>query len=63
MEATRKAQTDDLMKHGMKWMASHEGSIVRQGLPLGKTKRVTADGVSEYQNDLQLVPDRTSGVS
>ena len=34
------------------WMEKHKGSFVEKGLPLGKTKRVTKDGIVDAQNDL-----------
>jgi hypothetical protein len=35
-----------------KWMVDREKSLVDKGRPLGKTKRVTAKGVSDVRNDL-----------
>ena len=32
------------------WATTHRASIVDQGNPLGKTKRITADGVSDIRN-------------
>lgn len=51
-EAKRKEQSDDLMQKWQEWMTTHESVIVDKGLPLGKTKRITADGVSDVKNDL-----------
>jgi hypothetical protein len=51
-EATRKEQTEKLMGEFNAWMTEHEGAIVEKGLPLGKTKRITADGISDTRNDL-----------
>lgn len=51
-EATRKEQTEKLMHDWNEWMAAHEDVIVDKGLPLGKTKRVDANGVSDGKNDL-----------
>lgn len=51
-EATRKEQTDKLMNDWNVWMEEHKDSIVDKGLPLGKTKRVTAEGVTDTKNDL-----------
>lgn len=50
-EATRKEQTGKLMQEWNEWMAAHAASITEKGFPLGKTKRVTVDGVSDVKND------------
>ena len=34
------------------WMATHKGAIVDQGGPLGKTKRTSAEGVSDTKNTM-----------
>jgi hypothetical protein len=34
------------------WMASHKAAIVESGGPLGKTKRVATEGVSDTKNDM-----------
>ena len=34
------------------WMEKHKASIVENGLPLGKTKRVSKDGIVDAKNDL-----------
>lgn len=51
-EATRKEQSDKLMQEWKQWAADHKDSIVDEGLPLGKTKRVNKDGVTDTKNDL-----------
>lgn len=51
-ETTRKEQSDKMMRDWEQWMAEHESIILDQGLPLGKTKRVTSEGVSDTKNDL-----------
>lgn len=51
-EATRKEQSDKMMREWQDWVTAHEGSIVDKGLPLGKTKRVTAEGIADAKNDL-----------
>jgi hypothetical protein len=42
--------------HGMKawedWMSTHQAAIVDSGGPLGKTKRVGTDGVTDIRNNL-----------
>lgn len=51
-EATRTQQTQEMMQSWQKWLADHESMVVDHGLPLGKTKRVTKDGVADARNDL-----------
>ncbi|HEX3913316.1 MAG TPA: hypothetical protein VHW71_07405 [Steroidobacteraceae bacterium] len=34
------------------WMKTHQAVIVDNGSPLGKTKRVSADGISDIRNNL-----------
>ena len=36
----------------MAWIEQHKVSIIENGLPLGKTKRVSKDGIVDTQNDL-----------
>ena len=52
--AKAKAMSDDMMKAWDKWMKNHEKDIVDKGQPLGKTKRVTAQKVSDIKNDLNF---------
>jgi len=51
-EATRKEQSDKMMKDWDIWMTEHESSILDKGLPLGKTKRVDAQGITDIKNDM-----------
>lgn len=51
-EATRMTQTTELMGKWKEWMTAHESVIVDKGLPIGKTKRVDSNGVSDTKNDL-----------
>ena len=51
-EAERTKQTQEMMQAWQKWMTDHEGAILDKGLPLGKTKRVTKDGITDTRNDL-----------
>jgi hypothetical protein len=51
-ETTRKEQTDKMMREWQDWMAAHESVILDKGLPLGKTKKVTSDGIVDSKNDL-----------
>lgn len=47
-----KAQGEKLGKDMMEWMKKHESSFADRGQPLGKTKTVTKDGVTDSRNDL-----------
>jgi hypothetical protein len=47
-----KAQSEILMKDMSAWMNKHKGVFVGTGMPLGKTKTVTAQGVADTRNDL-----------
>ncbi|MDB5237566.1 MAG: hypothetical protein JWL88_668 [Parcubacteria group bacterium] len=51
-EATRKEQSADLMQKWQEWMTAHESVILDKGLPIGKTKRVDANGVADTKNEL-----------
>ncbi len=51
-EATRTTQTNEMMQAWQKWMAEHESMILDKGLPVGKTKRVTSEGIAEARNDV-----------
>ena len=46
------AASEEMMGAWKKWMADREKNLVDKGRPLGKTKRVTANGVSDLRNDL-----------
>ena len=50
--AEMQAQSRKLMSEMTKWMEIHEKSFVERGAPLGKTKKVTSQGVSDTRNDL-----------
>lgn len=51
-EEKRKAQERKGMDAWEKWAAVHAKAIVDQGAPLGKTKRVSADGIADVRNNL-----------
>ena len=40
------------MEAWMKWMDAHKASIVEGGSPLGKTKRVDANGAKDVKNGI-----------
>lgn len=48
----RKARQKLGMDAWMNWGKSHAGAIVEMGTPLGKTKRVAANGITDYKNNL-----------
>src|SRR5262245_51141068 len=49
-------QQEALQKKGMdawtQWVATHQDAIVDGGGPLGKTKRITGEGVGDVRNNL-----------
>ena len=54
-EAARKEQMDKMMQDWETWSQKNKDAILDQGYPVGKTKRVTADGVSDIRNDLNYI--------
>jgi hypothetical protein len=50
-EATKKKMQEGMEQWG-KWMMDHKDAIVFDGAPLGKTKRVDKNGISDTKNDL-----------
>ena len=48
----REARDKEGMQAWMKWGEDHAKSIVDNGGPLGKTKRVTKDGIGDTRNNL-----------
>ena len=55
-EKAMKNSTPEQQKKGMdawmKWARENEKSIVDQGTPLGKTKRINAKGISDIKNEI-----------
>ena len=51
-EAERKANDEQGMEAWQKWVARHGKAIVDPGAPLGRTKRVTKDGIADIRNNL-----------
>ena len=51
-EEKRKANEKKGMAAWEKWVKDHEKSIVEGGAPLGKTKRVSAQGIADIRNNL-----------
>jgi hypothetical protein len=48
----RKAHERTGMQAWTKWVEAHAKSIVENGGPLGRTKRVTRDGIADARNNL-----------
>ena len=48
----RKEQEKAGMDAWMKWVKENEASIVDLGSPLGKTKRINAEGISNTKNEI-----------
>jgi hypothetical protein len=51
-EATRQQRQAAGMKAWGDWMGVHQDIIVEQGGPLGKTKRVSAEGTADIKNNM-----------
>ena len=51
-EATRKQREQEGIKAWKDWMMSHHEVIVDIGGPLGKTKRVSPQGISDIKNTM-----------
>lgn len=49
-EATRKQRQEAGMKAWGEWMVKHQSAVVETGGPLGKTKRIAPEGVSDTRN-------------
>jgi hypothetical protein len=51
-EKQRKARDAAGMKAWMDWGTANSAAIVDQGSPLGKTKRVSPEGISDIKNSM-----------
>lgn len=51
-EGARKTREASGMKAWMDWGAANSAAIVDQGGPLGKTMRVSADGIANVRNSM-----------
>ncbi len=51
-EATRTKQTQEMMEEWRAWMSAHQEEVFDKGLPVGKTKRITAQGIEEAKNEI-----------
>src|SRR5882724_10227175 len=47
-----KAQMEKMMADMQAWTAKNQKSLVGEGVPLGKTKSITALGITDTRNDL-----------
>ena len=50
--ADMKAAEEKMMQEWDQWMKTHAKNLKDRGAPLGKTKRVTAQNISNTRNDL-----------
>ncbi len=51
-EAVRKVNDKKGMEAWMKWVNDNNVSIVEMGSPLGKTKRIDKNGISDIHNEM-----------
>lgn len=51
-EETRKAREREGMVAWGKWAEDHKNDIAQMGSPLGKTKKINKDGISDTKNEL-----------
>ena len=51
-EAERQAKEHEGIAAWMVWMEKHQSAIVGDGGPLGRTKRVSAEGVADIRNEM-----------
>jgi len=51
-EATRKQREQQGIAAWHKWMTDHAADVVETGAPLGKTKRIGRDGITDIRNNL-----------
>jgi hypothetical protein len=51
-EEERRAKEQEGMIGWKKWMQTHQSAIVGTGAPLGKTKRMTQNGIEDASNGL-----------
>jgi hypothetical protein len=51
-EAERKKREQTGIKAWHKWVSDHKDAIAEMGSPLGKTKRVSKNGISDTRNEM-----------
>jgi hypothetical protein len=47
-----KAASEKMMRDWEKWTKAHQSNLLDKGAPLGKTKRVSSNKISDIKNDL-----------
>jgi hypothetical protein len=47
-----KAASEKMMRDWEKWTKAHESNLLDKGAPLGKTKRLSSNKISDVKNDL-----------
>jgi hypothetical protein len=56
MDEMMKGMSKDQMKEGMAewntWMDAHKKNITKENAPLGKNKRITANGIATTRNEI-----------
>jgi hypothetical protein len=50
----RKAEEEKMKAQWDQWMEKHKGSFIEETKAVGKTKRITKDGVSDTKNNMML---------
>ena len=50
----KKAAEEKMQGEWRKWMSDHSKVFVDMGAGVGKTKRVTAQGISDTKNDIMM---------
>lgn len=53
-EAQRRAKEQEGLAAWKAWTAMHQAAVVAMGGPLGKTKKVSADGITDITNQLAV---------
>lgn len=51
-EAERKEREQKGMAAWNQWVQTHAKAIVHMGSPLGKTKRISNDGIADFKNEI-----------
>jgi len=51
-ETERKAKEQEGIAAWKSWMEKHQASVVEGGGPLGKTKRVSSNGIADVSNEM-----------
>lgn len=51
-ESARQAKQQEGIAAWRAWLDKHQGSIITLGGPLGKTKRITPQGIADASNDM-----------